>query len=61
MRPDIILGFVLFVLGLLFFITVIFLSTLKHFRRNYFPSWKVLDYLSVGYFEHLYKKYIKRV
>jgi hypothetical protein len=51
----------LFSLGLLLIFLVIFFSVLKHFQRTRFQeSWKFLDYVSVGYIEHLYKKYIKR-
>jgi len=51
----------LFSLGLLLIFLVILFSILKHIQRTYFQeSWKFLDYVSVGYVEHLYKKYIKR-
>ncbi len=33
---------------------------LKALKKDRFPNWTFLDYLSVGYVEHLYTKYIKR-
>jgi hypothetical protein len=42
------------VLGVLFF------GFLKYLKRTYWPNWKFPDYISVGYAEYLYKKYIKR-
>jgi hypothetical protein len=61
MNFFIIFCIVLFSLGLLLIFLVILFSVLKHFQRTRFQeSWKFLDYVSVGYFEHLYKKYIKR-
>jgi len=48
----------LFVISAILFVGVIFFSLAKLLKRNYFHNWKILDYVSVGYAEHLYKKYI---
>jgi len=60
MNVFIIFCIVLFSLGLLLVFLVIIFSTLKHLQRTRFPNWTFLDYVSVGYVEHLYKKYIKK-
>lgn len=61
MNVFIIFCIILFSLGLLLIFLVILFSILKYIQRTYFQeSWKFLDYVSVGYIEHLYKKYIKR-
>ena len=52
---------ILMALGLLLLVVVMIFSFLKHLQRTRYPNWKFLDYFSVGYLEHLYKKYIKRV
>lgn len=49
---------VLFIISAILFSGVIFFSFAKLLKRNYFQGWKILDYVSVGYAEHLYKKYI---
>ncbi|HZY35933.1 MAG TPA: hypothetical protein VFE53_04750 [Mucilaginibacter sp.] len=51
---------VLFSLAILLFLGVLFFSYLKYLKRTYYPNWKFPDYISVGYAEYLYKKYIKR-
>jgi len=52
---------VLFSIAILLFMGVLFFSYLKYLKRTYYPNWKFPDYISVGYAEYLYKKYIKRV
>jgi len=50
----ILLGFaLLLILGVLFF------GTLKGVKKRYYPNWKFPDYISVGYVEYLYRKFIK--
>ncbi len=51
---------VLFSIAILLFLGVLFFSYLKYLKRTYYPNWKFPDYISVGYAEYLYKKYIKR-
>jgi hypothetical protein len=51
---------VLFSLAILLFLGVLFFSYLKYLKRTYYPNWKFPDYISVGYAEYLYKKYIRR-
>jgi hypothetical protein len=46
---------IILVLGVLFF------SFLKYLKRTRYPNWKFPDFVSVGYLDHLYKKYIKRI
>lgn len=55
-----VIGAVFLFLGIILVFLVIIFTVLKHLQRNYYPNWKFLDYVSVGYLEHLYKKYIKR-
>jgi len=52
---------ILMVLGLLLLLGVLIFSFLKYLQRTRYPHWKFLDFVSVGYLEHLYKKYVKRV
>ena len=49
---------VLFIISAILFAGVVFFSFAKLLKKNYFHNWKILDYVSVGYAEHLYKKYI---
>jgi hypothetical protein len=51
---------VLMILGVILFVGVLFFSYLKYLKKTRFPNWKFPDYISVGYAEYLYKKYIKR-
>jgi len=51
---------ILFFISAVLFGGVIFFSFAKILQRKYFSSWKILDYVSVGYAQHLYKKYIKK-
>ncbi|MFI5136297.1 MAG: hypothetical protein ACHQIM_00630 [Sphingobacteriales bacterium] len=51
---------VLLCIAVLLFIGVLFFSFLKFLKKAYFPKWKFPDYISVGYAEYLYKKFIKK-
>jgi len=51
---------VLMILGVVLFLGVLFFSYLKYLKRTRFPNWKFPDYISVGYAEYLYNKYIKK-
>ena len=61
MNIYLILLIVLMSLGALLLIGVMFFSFLKYLKKTRYPNWKFPDYVSVGYAEHLYKKYIKRM
>jgi hypothetical protein len=61
MNIYLILLIVLMCLGVLLLLGVMFFSFLKHLKKTRYPNWKFPDYVSVGYAEHLYKKYIKRM
>jgi hypothetical protein len=50
---------VLLAIACLLFAGVIFFSFLKYLKKNYFPTWKFPDYISVGYAEYLFRKYIQ--
>lgn len=50
----------LMILGAVLCIGVLFFSYLKHLKKTRYPNWKFPDYVSVGYAEYLYNKYIKR-
>jgi hypothetical protein len=52
---------IVFGTALLLLLIVMFFSFLKSLKKDYFPNWTFLDYFSVGYIEHLYKKYIRRM
>jgi hypothetical protein len=51
----------LMVLGAIMCIGVLFFGYLKYLKRTRYPNWKFPDYVSVGYAEYLYEKYIKRI
>ncbi len=51
---------IFFILAAILCIGVIFFGSMKYIKRKYYPTWKFPDYISVGYAEYLYKKYIKR-
>jgi uncharacterized membrane protein affecting hemolysin expression len=61
MNTTILFGEILLSLGLVLLVGVLVFSYLKHLKRTRYNGWKFLDYVSVGYAEHLYKKFIKRV
>jgi hypothetical protein len=56
----VILGAILLGLGILLIAAILFFSGVKYIQRRYYPTWKFPDYISVGYAEYLYRKYIKR-
>jgi hypothetical protein len=51
---------IFFVISAILFGGLIFFSFAKMLQRKWFSTWKILDYVSVGYAEHLYKKYIEK-
>ena len=51
---------IFFILAAILCLGVLFFSFLKYLKKKYFPTWKFPDYISVGYAEYLYKKFIKR-
>lgn len=59
---DILITFVKFLMCLaaLLFLGVLFFSYIKYLKRTHFPKWKFPDYISVGYAEYLYKKYVAK-
>ncbi len=60
MTTWVIIGIILLSLAGLLILGIIFFSFLKYLKREYFPNWKFPDYISVGYAEYLYHKFIKR-
>jgi len=46
--------------SLLLIAGIVFFNLLKWIQKSYHPSWKFPDYISVGYAEHLYHKFIKK-
>jgi hypothetical protein len=60
MGALIIAGVVLLSLAAILIRGIIFFSFLKYIKRKYYPNWKFPDYVSVGYAEYLYHKFIKR-
>jgi hypothetical protein len=60
MTTWVIIGIVLLSLAGVLILGIIFFSFLKYLKREYFPKWKFPDYISVGYAEYLYHKFIKR-
>ncbi|WP_162996540.1 hypothetical protein [Mucilaginibacter celer] len=47
-------------IALLLILGIIFFTIVKYIQRKYYPTWKFPDYVSVGYMEYLYHKFIKR-
>lgn len=60
MNIYMIFGIIAFSIALFLIIGVIVASIMKYIQRTYYPTWKFPDYISVGYAEYLYKKYIRR-
>jgi hypothetical protein len=56
----VIAGVVLLSLAAILILGIIFFSFLKYIKRKYYPNWKFPDYVSVGYAEYLYHKFIKK-
>jgi hypothetical protein len=55
-----ILGSILLSFAIILILGVIFFSYLKYIKKRYYPTWKFPDYISVGYAEYLYRKFIKK-
>lgn len=51
---------VLFTFAACLIVVVLIFRLLKHLKNTRFPNWTFLDYVSVGYAEHLVNKYIRR-
>ena len=60
MNTPFLIGFVLLAVAFVLIFGVIFFSLLKYIKKRYYPTWKFPDYISVGYAEYLYHKFIKR-
>jgi len=60
MGALVIAGVVLLSLAAILILGIIFFSFLKYIKRKYYPNWKFPDYVSVGYAEYLYHKFIKK-
>jgi uncharacterized membrane protein YbhN (UPF0104 family) len=60
MNPMAIFCIVLLVISSLLILGIIFFSILKYIKKRYYPTWKFPDYVSVGYAEYLYHKFIKK-
>lgn len=48
------------ILGATLFVGVLFFSYLKYLKKTRYPNWKFPDYISVGYAEYLYNKFIRK-
>jgi hypothetical protein len=60
MTPFVLFAIILLGLALLLIFGVLFFGTLKSIKKRYYPNWKFPDYISVGYAEYLYRKFVKR-
>ena len=60
MTPLMVFAVALLVLGLVLIFGIIFFTIVKHIQRKYYPTWKFPDYISVGYADYLYRRFIKR-
>ena len=60
MGALVIAGVVLLSLAAILILGIIFFSFLKYIKRKYYPNWKFPDYVSVGYAEYLFHKFIKK-
>jgi hypothetical protein len=60
MGALVIAGVVLLSLAAILILGIIFFSFLKYIKKQYYPNWKFPDYVSVGYAEYLYHKFIKK-
>lgn len=45
----------------LFFLGSALVYYLKQLKKRHVLNWAFLDYISVGYYEHLVNRYIKRI
>lgn len=50
----------LMIFGVILILGVLFFSYLKYLKKTRYPNWKFPDYISVGYAQYLFNKYIKR-
>ncbi|WP_413666340.1 hypothetical protein ACEN9X_17475 [Mucilaginibacter sp. Mucisp86] len=60
MTPLVLFAIILLSMALLLILGVLFFGTLKSIKKRYYPNWKFPDYISVGYAEYLYRKFVKR-
>ena len=60
MKTIALLGTIFFMLAIILILGVMFFSYLKYIKKRYYPTWKFPDYISVGYADYLYHKFIKR-
>ncbi|GAA3956923.1 hypothetical protein [Mucilaginibacter dorajii] len=60
MTPLVLFGAILLCLAIFLIVAILFFSLLKYIKKQYYPNWKFPDYISVGYAEYLYHKFIKR-
>jgi hypothetical protein len=60
MEALVVAGWVLLSLASILILGIIFFSFLKYIKKQYYPNWKFPDYVSVGYAEYLYHKFIKK-
>ena len=51
---------VLMLLGAILCLGVLFFGYLKYLKKTRYPNWKFPDYISVGYAEYLYNKFIRK-
>ncbi|MEB0260369.1 MULTISPECIES: hypothetical protein [unclassified Mucilaginibacter] len=51
---------VLLAISITLILCIAFFSFLKYIKKRYYPTWKFPDYISVGYAEYLYHKFIKK-
>jgi hypothetical protein len=59
MTPLILFLIVLLSVSALLIVGIAFFSILKFIKKRYYPNWKFPDYVSVGYAEYLYHRFIK--
>jgi hypothetical protein len=52
---------VIMALGGVFFLSSAIVYYLKFLNKKYHLGWNLLDYISVGYLDHIVNRYIKRV
>ncbi len=60
MTPLVLFGAILLSLAIFLILAIAFFSLLKYIKKQYYPNWKFPDYISVGYAEYLYRKFIKK-
>jgi hypothetical protein len=60
MGALVVAGVILLSLAAILILGIIFFSFLKYIKKKHYPNWKFPDYVSVGYAEYLYHKFIKK-